>query len=196
MLNKEQIQQRRESIVKWLSSDGMKVNRREFRNGNGFSVSSRVNVSMNGQVLPVTEYLRREGFKDGVVVGEYRMQVNPATEQYVESFAFFLTAPVKELPALSGNGNRQAEIVAWLRSESMKDAVRVFRDNRGFSVSERTRVNVGGQAVTMTTFLKNEGFVEGAVISEYRIKVNPANDRFPENLSFFLNSPVVAVPEF
>ena len=196
MLTKEQIQQRRESIVGWLSSDSMKQYRREFRNGNGFSVSARTNVSMDGQVLPITEYLRKEGFKDEMAVGEYRMRINQATDQFVESYAFFLTAPVKDVPALSSNGNRQNEIIAWLRSEGMTDAVRVFRDGRGFSVSERVRVNANGSVVPMTAFLKNEGIVDNAVVSDYRVKVNAATDRYPENVSFFMNAPVVAVPEF
>lgn len=195
-LTKEQIQQRREKVIAWLASDSMKEYRRDFRNGNGFSVSERSRVAVGSQTLAITEYLRREGFQDNMAIGEYRVRLNQATEQFPENFSFFLMSPVKDVPHFSSNGNRQNEIVAWLRSDGMKNTVRSFRDNRGFSVNERVRVNAYGDVVPITKFLKDEGIVDGAVVSEFRVKVNPANEQYPENISFFLMTPVVSVPQF
>ena len=189
---------KKEKILAWLSSDEMEGHRRDFRAGNGFSVNERDHrVEVDGQVISMTEFLQREGFEHGDVVGEFRVVWNEAKEQFPESFAFFLMAPVKAVPEFSGNGNRQAEIVGWLKSDDMQDVTRAFQNDRGFSVNERCRVNAAGKIIPITKYLKDEGFVDGAIIDDnYRIRVNPAKGQFPENLSFFLLGSVVAVPSF
>lgn len=196
MLNKDQIKQRREKIIQWLASDDMKSSRRDHLNGGGFTVNVRTRVEMGEKVLPITEYLRKEGIDDGMEIGEFRVQYNPATDQYVESYAFFLRGSVKGLPAFGANGNRQQDILNWLRSDDMKSDVRIFRNNRDFSVNERVRVVTDNGSLPITQWLKSEGFVDGAVVGGYRIRVNDATERFPENISFFMDGPVISVPAF
>ncbi len=196
MLNSEQIQQRRANIVAWLAGEKMKDARRDHRNGGGFTVNERIRVELDGQVISVTEYLRREGIDDGMEIGEYRVQINQKTEQYAESYAFFMMASVKTLPAFKAGGERQQEIINWLKGDDMKSDVRLFRDGCSFSVNDRVRVMSNAGSEKITDFLKREGFVTGAVIGDYRIRLNEATERYPENISFFVSAPVVAVPSF
>lgn len=196
MLTREQIQERRTKIVLWLTSDSMEDHRRDFRNGNGFSVGERDRVEMNGQVLSMTEYLKKEGFGDNMVIGEYRVTFNQATDQFPENFSFFLMSPVKDVPNFDPNGNRQQDILGWLKSDGMEDAVRIFRDGVSFSTNDRVRVNAYGNQMPITEWLKSEDFADGQRIGEYQVRYNPPKGDYPENFSFFALAPVVQVPQF
>lgn len=94
------------------------------------------------------------------------------------------------------NSARKEQILDWLAGEAMAEQRRTFRNGNGFSVSERVLVRRGDETVPITTFLRDEGFDNGDLIGDYRVRYNEKKGEFPENYSFFMNAPVVDVPNF
>jgi hypothetical protein len=96
--SKEQVVARKQQIISWLTSEAMKSQVRWHRNGGGFSVSARVRFNVDGQQMAATDYLKAQGFADGDVVGDYRLRINPARDQFAENYTFFILTPVVSVP--------------------------------------------------------------------------------------------------
>lgn len=88
---------RQERIVDWLSrTPDLGI---PMRSGAGFYVNRGAMIRLkNGQEVEAIEWLEKEGFHNGTVIGGYSLKHAPASEQFSEKLSFFKVTTMTDAP--------------------------------------------------------------------------------------------------
>jgi len=88
---------RQKRIIEWLAQTpqvGVPT-----KNATGFFVNYGTIIKLKtGEEVESLEWLKSEGFKHGLLIGEYSVKHSPGTNEFPERFFFFKAAGATEAP--------------------------------------------------------------------------------------------------